>query len=501
MTVFVLVPDLHTGGWVWDEVVQALRESGAQAHAVTLTGMGEDGRAGGDADLETHIGDLLRVLDSLSGSDAVLVGHGYGLFPVLGAADRRPDRVARIVSLGAGMPPRDGDTALSLVTDEAVRDGLSRGTGEGDGRSVTAPELDGWRRRGSTAGLSEEALAMLVRRGAPQPPATLTRPLRLSGAAERLPVTGLLCTGDGESIALVEMSVSFGDPRLQVLTEPRWTLLELDTGHWPMLSAPAELAGVLVRAAAGEGHRVADSVREDPPHLRPFPLEVPERPRERRGRVDLHLPEADTPRPAVVFVHGGPLPPKAQPTPRDWPVFTGYGRYAASRGVVGVTVDHELHSPAHYEHAAANVAEAVDLVRADPRVDADRIALWFFSGGGLLSADWLAAPPPWLRCVAASYPILAPLPGWGLDVSRFRPAAAVHRAGRLPFVLTRVGRESPEIAATVKEFLEAAADCGAVVDLVDLPEAHHGFETVDPVEAARQAVHRAADTVWGHLGA
>lgn len=113
----------------------------------------------------------------------------------------------------------------------------------------------------------------------------------------------------------------------------------------------------------------------------------------------------------------------------------GYARYAAEQGMVGVTLDHRLHDVADYERAAADVAAAVELVRADPRVDTDRVALWFFSGGGPITADWLGAPPAWLRCLAATYPILAPLPNWGMADSRFHPADAVADAGALPIVL------------------------------------------------------------------
>jgi dienelactone hydrolase len=166
-----------------------------------------------------------------------------------------------------------------------------------------------------------------------------------------------------------------------------------------------------------------------------------------------------------------------------------------------VTLDHRLHSLADYGRAAEDVAEAVELVRADPRVDAERVALWFFSGGGLLSADWLAAPPAWLRCVAATYPILAPLPNWGMAQSRFRPAAALSGAGRLPIVLTRVELEQPVIAATVAEFLAAAEGAGAAVEVVDVPLGHHGFETIDHTAPARDAARRAIGTVLAHLRA
>ncbi|MGW7055431.1 alpha/beta hydrolase [Streptomyces sp. NPDC054887] len=500
MTAFVLVSDIFTGGWIWDEVAGRLREAGARALPARLTGMGE-GHPPADpgTDLETHIGDVVRLIDEARAPDVVLVGHGYGIHPVLGAAGRRRELISRVVYLDAGLP-RDGDPAARLVADQAVRERLLNPAE----RTAADPHLappsgDGWQRWGSTAGVSAEALERLSRLAAPQPIGTLTRPLRLSDEVAELPTTGVLCTANGSSIAMVERLVGFGDPRLHALTGPRVTFFELDTGHWPMLSRPDELAGVLLGAAAGEGRRLRADAEEQPAHLRPFLLDVERRRRERVGRVDLHLPDAEGPRPAILFVHGGPVPAGARPTPREWPALVGYAQYAAGLGAVGATVDHRLHGLADYGRAARDVADAVACVRADPRVDGERVALWFFSGGGPLSADWLAAPPPWLRCVAATYPVLGPLPGWGLTGSRFRPADAVRGAGRLPVVLTRVGLERPEIAATVEEFLRAAEDCDAPVEVVDLPGGHHGFETTDRSQEARRAVERAVRSVLGHV--
>ncbi|MDV9190262.1 alpha/beta hydrolase, partial [Streptomyces sp. SR27] len=359
----------------------------------------------------------------------------------------------------------------------------------------------GWARWGSTEGVPAEALERLVRLAVPQPAGTLTGPLRLTGAAAALPSTGILCTGNGGSVDLVRMLVESGPPQFLALAEDRVRFLEVDTGHWPMLSAPVVLAGALLRAAAGEGHRVnaPEEVHERPAHDLPFLLDVPEGRRERRGRVDLHLPAGDRPRPAVVFVHGGPVAPDQRPTPRDTPFFLGYGRYAASLGVVGVTLDHRLHGLADYPLAAEDLAEAVALVRADPRVDGDRIALWFFSTGGLLAADWLAAPPPWLRCLAATYPALAPLLGWRTVESRFRPVAALGPAAGPPVVLTRAGREHPAFTVTVEEFLTAAVKHGTDVEIVDVPNGHHGFEVTDRTEESREAVERAMRAVLDRL--
>ncbi|WP_406864973.1 dienelactone hydrolase family protein [Streptomyces sp. HUAS MG47] len=496
MTAFVLVAGAYTGGWVWEDVAARLRAAGAEAHNAALTGMGVRAPAAPPGtDLERHVRELVELVDRVDDPEVVLVGHDYGVHPLLGAAGRRAARITRVVHVDTGLV-QEGAPALALVPDPAVHQALA----EGAAHLPPPASREEWQRWGSTDGLDDATLDRLIRRAAPQPPATLTQPLRRTAEVAGLPLTGVLCAAGG-SIAGVQALVELGDPRFRVLTEPGTTFFELATGHWPMLSAPGELADVLLSAAKGEGHRVARPADgELPPHLGPFLLDLPGRRRERVGRVDLYPPEADAPRPAVLFVHGGPVPAGVEPTPRDWPAFVGYARYAAGLGAVGATVDHRLHDVSAYPRAAEDLAAAVDLLRADPRVDPDRIALWFVSAGGLLSAPWIAQPPPWLRCVAAAYPILAPLPAWGPSDPRFRPAAALgNTTNRPPIVLLRVGRERPEIAATVEAFLAAADRTAADVEVIDLPGGAHGFETTDRSEDARRAVERTMRAVLDRL--
>lgn len=235
-----------------------------------------------------------------------------------------------------------------------------------------------------------------------------------------------------------------------------------------------------------------------PEYLNPFVFPVEPVVAQRHGSVDLYLPETSQPGPAIVFVHGGPIPADLHPTPRDWPVYQGYGSLAARRGAVGVTVDHRLYNVADLSLPAADVAAAVQVARADPRVDADRVAVWFFSGSGLLLADWLRTPPDWLRCAAATYPVLAPLSGRTVD-PRYRPVDAVAAAGALPIVLTRVGQETVQRADTVQAFVTAAYACQARLEIVDVPHGQHGFDMLDHTDESRDAVEQAFAAVLAAL--
>ena len=87
------------------------------------------------------------------------------------------------------------------------------------------------------------------------------------------------------------------------------------------------------------------------------------------------LPENEK-RPAVIFIHGGA---KTDYTPKDWGVYTTWGRIIAASGFVGVTFTHRLEYPnASLEKGAADVRDAIKYVRENAdkyHIDKDRVSL------------------------------------------------------------------------------------------------------------------------------
>jgi dienelactone hydrolase len=236
-----------------------------------------------------------------------------------------------------------------------------------------------------------------------------------------------------------------------------------------------------------------------PAYLQPFVLTVaaPADQRvDRVGELDFYRPESTHRTAAILFVHGGPAPADLEVMPRDWPVYQGYATAAAQRGLVGVTLDHRLIRGLDQLAAAADDVEAaVGKLRTDPQVDPTRIALWFFSGAGLLAGEWLDSRPDWLRCVALTYPRLATPPGTDELVSALE---VIGKHQDLPVLLTKVGLEREELAAPVEEFISAG---GAALDVIDVPTGHHGFDMLDHTDESRAAVTQALDWAAAHLGA
>ncbi|HTF10355.1 MAG TPA: alpha/beta hydrolase [Asanoa sp.] len=247
-------------------------------------------------------------------------------------------------------------------------------------------------------------------------------------------------------------------------------------------------------------------MNEIPRFLRPFVVGHPDLPPPVRaaGNLDLYLPDGPGPHPVVLLVHGGPIPEELGVSPRGWPVMRGYAALLVAAGVAAAVVDHRLHvvdtpdgPTVDAVSAAADVAAAAATLRAHPDVDGDRVVYWVFSGGGLLSADWLRDRPAWLRAIFLSYPLLAsPAPLLPVEERlhldpRFTPIEAVASAGAEapPIVLTRVGRERPLLAGFVDEFVAAAAK--APLEIIDVPDGQHAFDVLDDTDQSRAALHTA----------
>jgi pimeloyl-ACP methyl ester carboxylesterase len=230
MATFVLVHGAWHGGWCWRHVRRLLEKSGHQVHTPSLTGLGERKHlARPDIDLDTHIEDVISLLEMEDLRDVTLVGHSYGGMVITGAADRAHARIKRLVYLDAFVPENGKCTLDYVVPERAAR---MREEGEKVG-SVTPPPLSLW-------GLTKpEHIEFVKPREVRHPYRTMSQPIRIanSESLKKLAKTFVYCSSPATG--------SFDKFAVKYRNDPAWKFFELKTGHDAMILMPEQVAEIL----------------------------------------------------------------------------------------------------------------------------------------------------------------------------------------------------------------------------------------------------------------
>lgn len=235
-TAIVLVHGAWHGAWCWRRVLPLLRGAGVQSHAVTLTGVGERAHLlSPTIDLHTHIQDVIGLIETEELQRVVLVGHSYAGMVITGVADRlqreQAGLLVHLVYLDAALP-RPGDSWSSAHSEDTRQ---ARIAASQSSRGLSFPPPDS-----SLFGLSGADRDWVNRRQTPQPFRLYQQPLQFDAArVDAVPRTFIDCTQP----ALATIAPS----RVRVRSEPGWNVVEMATGHDPMVSEPAALSQILLQ--------------------------------------------------------------------------------------------------------------------------------------------------------------------------------------------------------------------------------------------------------------
>ena len=236
MSVIVLVGGSFLGAWAWERVTPALAKLSHDVYPLTLTGFGDRAHLGtADTTLTTHATDIAAAIEVADLRDVVLVAHSYGGAPATIAASRVPDRIARIVYVAAVIP-EPGRTLFDIAPPGVEALVMRSVEADGDGWRIPVLNDDILDTFYGDHGLSAADRAWLRARGVGQPVNTYRD--RVPGdlsAVEALARTYVICAGDP-------------GPLLAPGT-PGYDFVTLDSGHWPMITRPTELASIIDDAA------------------------------------------------------------------------------------------------------------------------------------------------------------------------------------------------------------------------------------------------------------
>ncbi|HEX5999157.1 MAG TPA: alpha/beta hydrolase [Hyphomicrobiaceae bacterium] len=233
MATFLICHGAWSAAWAWKKVRPLLRAAGHEVFTPTYTGLGERAHQASRAiTLDTHIADVMGVIECEDLADIVLVGHSYGGMVATGVADRAGGRIAKLVYVDAFVP--EHGQSLNDLLPERARAQREEATAQGDGWLI-APNP-------SPPDTSPEDLAWIAPRRRWQPAACFLQPITLSNANPPPPRTYIYCTRIGPDDV-------FGPFARRLRSDPGWQFFEIDASHSPNVTAPEALVRLLDQVA------------------------------------------------------------------------------------------------------------------------------------------------------------------------------------------------------------------------------------------------------------
>ncbi|MFE0420917.1 alpha/beta fold hydrolase [Streptomyces sp. NPDC058953] len=222
----VLIAGLWLDGTAWDDVVPELGALGHRAVPVPLPGQGDGDRA---ATLGDQVAAVLAVVDAAPG-EVLVVGHSAAASLAWVAVDARPGKVAGAVLVG-GFPAPDGRAYADWFP---VEDGVVAFPGWG---AFEGPDA---------ADLGREARDRMEAAVVPVPEAVVKGVVRLTDE-RRFDVPVVVVCPEFTPDQARKWIAGGESPELARAT--RVSYADIDSGHWPMITRPRELARLLAEAA------------------------------------------------------------------------------------------------------------------------------------------------------------------------------------------------------------------------------------------------------------
>ena len=220
----VLIAGLWLDASVWDEVATQLEARGHRAVPVTLPGQGDGNTTATLADQRAA---AVAAVDAAAGIPMV-VGHSAACSLAWLAADARPGKISKLILIG-GFPSPDGGAYF-----DASQDGALPFPGWGEFEGPDSADLD------------DAAKQDIASAAIPVPEGVIRGVIRLADERRYAVPVVLICPEF--SPAQAREWIDHGQvPELAKSTDV--SFVDIDSGHWPMISAPAELARLLAQAA------------------------------------------------------------------------------------------------------------------------------------------------------------------------------------------------------------------------------------------------------------
>ena len=227
-------------------------------------------------------------------------------------------------------------------------------------------------------------------------------------------------------------------------------------------------------------------------------------------KLDLYTPsgaKATDRFPVVVLISGGGA---GDHDFRDAGIYLSYGRILGASGYVAITFAKRFGRDGDPLQGLTDFNDLVAYIRghaAEFHVNPGRMVFWAFSAGGSLLSPVLSDMRPYARAVLCFYCVtdrdFSPLPADDAKTLREKlsPLIQIEQVEYAvpPIFVARAGLDGPGINEPLDRFLAEAVAKNLSIEVMNHPEGHHGFDSLDADARSREIVKRALEFIRARL--
>jgi len=229
--------------------------------------------------------------------------------------------------------------------------------------------------------------------------------------------------------------------------------------------------------------------------------------------------------PGVLLVHGdvppGVLSSELLNNAKDWGGYVSTGQLVAATGLIAIPFNHRSAEGriSKMWEVAGDIRAMADYVHAHAdalMIDKNAIGVWAWSDGVPYLQPLLESVPAYLRCIVAYYgvmdlqPFIDTLPPALIGPQRETVIHTLEAFSLInflrekpltipPILIAKAGLDDPRTNDSIDRFVAEAHARGAVVELLDYPDGHHGFDSVDEQEKSCEIIKGTLDFLKVHL--
>lgn len=212
--------------------------------------------------------------------------------------------------------------------------------------------------------------------------------------------------------------------------------------------------------------------------------------------------------PAVIYIHGGRIPPNLLTKPKDWGVYQSHGKLIAASGFIGITFNHRYYGYDYLDEAQSDVDSLIEYIRSNAdtlNIDKNRIIVWAFSAGGMFLSHAIRDRPSYIRGIVAYYTMLdarlmrkqAPSSISNETLRDYSPLYYLQSAEKMvmPIFIARAGQDDINLNKIIDNFAQEAINKNVNLDFSNHTSGRHGFDVHNDDERSREIIKQTLEFI------